>query len=101
LIELNNDRQFQNAFAKGSSSQEPKLGFHREAKESPEILIKDEEFLKYDDKQEDSLPLSNSLAFEANDSEKEGPLMKQGTQEADDMFKPQDKLFLNDMSNIL
>ena len=85
---------------------------------APNILIHDEDdFLKFDENEkrdEDSLPLSNSLAFGdksanlSNILDQSNPFSKRAAnQEVDrpskdnDMFKPQDKLFLNDMSNIM
>ena len=71
LIELGNDKQFQNAFTKdhhhhGHQNQKQSRNNVDDAGENANILIHDEDdFLKFDanEKQEDSLPLSNSLAF--------------------------------------
>lgn len=69
-------------------------------------MIQNDDFLEFGDskREEDSLPLSSSLAF-APESDKGGNhvLRKESSEAArhHDMFKPHDKLFLNDMSNIL
>lgn len=124
LIELGNDRQFRNAFEKGSatkggtaSATKPKHSASKGPGVEQKLVIRDDDFLKFDDegKQDDSLPLSASLAFADQPGnlstllEQTNPIQKQGeaahevrpSQMQNDMFKPQDKLFLNDMSNIL
>ena len=155
LIELGADEQFQNAFNKQDDRNDrhggldsknmhqigskdsivfPSGGINNNDNISPHIMIRDDDFLKFDDNEgkngEDSLPLSGSLAFGgeqpgnlSNILESSNPFSKRTTnQEIDkftkdvangsshqrmqklssnDMFKPQDKLFLNDMSNIV
>ena len=88
LIELGTDEQFQNAFNKqndrndrhgGQDSKNmhqigskdsivfPSGGMNNNDNISPHIMIRDDDFLRFDDNEgkngEDSLPLSGSLAF--------------------------------------
>ena len=121
LIELGNDKQFQNAFTKNHHAQQSKITGQQsrvDTDNANNILIHDDDdFLKFDanEKGEDSLPLSNSLAFGdqpgnnlSNILEQSNPFSKRmetnqdrNNESKNDMFKPHDKLFLNDMSNIL
>jgi len=117
LIDLGRDKNFLNAFSHDPKRQQLKP--QKGEEDGSKIYIRDDDFLKFDSNEkpeDDSLPLSGSIAFGDNPGNlstllEQGNLFsKQMSSVGDkekparltrDAFHPQEKLFLNDMSNIL